>query len=153
MWQSHLHRLIADWLGLMEPARSRSCPSPYRRGPTAPGADSVPSRVQEYFYTSASPTSKTVIPRVDVASHGVETPHRLIADGLGLMKLACGESFLSGQRQGPATPRDGNTPSPGQKPFYIPGIYNPNILGTKTVIHRVDTAPHGVQTPTRLVDC
>ena len=43
MWKRQLHRVIADWLGLIEPARSESCPSGQRRGPAAPGEDNFPS--------------------------------------------------------------------------------------------------------------
>ena len=37
VWKSQPHWVIADWLGLMEPARGESCPSGQRRGPAAPG--------------------------------------------------------------------------------------------------------------------
>ena len=38
-WTPQPNWLVADWLGLMEPACSESCPSGQRRGPTAPGED------------------------------------------------------------------------------------------------------------------
>ena len=87
------------------------------------------------------------IPRVDPAPHGVETPSpRVIADWLGLMEPARGESFPSGQRLGPAASGQDSVLSPDQKSFYI-STTNTNNLGTKTEIARFDTAPRGVETP------
>ena len=40
-------RLVADWLGLMEPARGETCPSGKRRGSAAPGEDTVISPDQK----------------------------------------------------------------------------------------------------------
>ena len=74
----------------------------------------------------------------------------LVADWLGLMEPARGESCLSGQRRGPAAPVEDKFPSPDQKSFHI---YNFNNPGTKTQIPRVDTAPQGVETPTQLAGC
>ena len=66
----------------------------------------------------------------------------VIGWGLGLMESAHGESCTSGQRQGPAAQ------------WSHPRIINPSIslqlqTRTKTVIPRVNTAPHGVQTSTQ----
>ena len=93
------------------------------------------------------------IPRVDPAPHGVETPSpRVIADWLGLMEPARGESFPSGQRRGLAAPAEDRVLSPDLKSFHI-STTNSNNLGTKMGISRVDTAPHGVETPTTLAGC
>ena len=72
MWKLQSHWVIADWLGLMVPARGESCPSGQRRGPAAPGEDNFPFADQESFHISIY--IKTVIPRVDTAPHGAETP-------------------------------------------------------------------------------
>ena len=63
-----------------------------------------------------------------------------------------GESFPSGQRRGPAAPEKDGVLSADQKSFDI-STTNSNNLGTKMGIPRVDTAPHGVETPTALADC
>ena len=52
------HWLIADWLGLMEPACGASCPSGQRRGPAAPGEDKVSSPDQKSFHISTTPTTR-----------------------------------------------------------------------------------------------
>ena len=58
------------------------------------------------------------IPRVDTAPQGVETqPHWVIANWLGLMEQARGESCPSGQRRGPAAPVEEKFPSSGQEFF------------------------------------
>ena len=79
-----------------------------------------------------------VIPRVETAPHGVETqPRRPIADWLGLENKC-----------NPTRGRQGLIPG-----SEIPcKIYNPDNLGTKTVIPRGETVPYGVETPVPLVD-
>ena len=42
-------------------------------------------------------------------------------------------------------------PIPGSETHQY--FYNPNNLGTKTQITRVDTAPQGVETQTQLAGC
>ena len=72
--------MIADWLGLMEPARDENRPSGQRRGPAAPGEDKFPSPGQKsycYLYNSNNPGTKTEIPRVNTAPLNVETPTQL----------------------------------------------------------------------------
>ena len=55
------HWLIADWLGFVEPAVS--------------GEDKVPPRIRNAsIYVQLQHTSTKRPPRVDTASHGVETP-------------------------------------------------------------------------------
>ena len=39
MWKPHPRRLVADWLGLMEPARCESFPLGQRRGPAGSAND------------------------------------------------------------------------------------------------------------------
>ena len=52
------HCLVADRLGLMEPARGESCPSGQRRGPAAPGEDKFPSPDQKSLHTSTTSTTQ-----------------------------------------------------------------------------------------------
>ena len=76
-WKPQPDWMIADWLGLMEPARGKSRPSGQRRGPAAPGEDHFPSPDHKYFHISTTQTTqgtKTQIPRFDTASRSVETP-------------------------------------------------------------------------------
>ena len=78
LWKSQPHRLIADWLGFVEPAHGESFPSGKRRGRTAPGEDRVSSPDQQYLRipttNSSNLRTKTGIPRVDTTPRGVETP-------------------------------------------------------------------------------
>ena len=80
-WKPQPHWLVADWLGLMEPARCESFPSGQCRGPAAPGEDRVSSLDQKSFHISTTNSNnlgtKTGIPRVDTAPHGVGTPPAL----------------------------------------------------------------------------
>ena len=61
--------LVADWLGLMEPARAEICPSGQSRGPVLRGKDEVSCPDGKSFHNSTPPTArtKTEIPRVDTA--------------------------------------------------------------------------------------
>ena len=70
VWKPHPHRLIADWLRLIKPARLESCPSGQRRGPTTPGDDETSSLDRN---PSKTPRTKTVTSRVDTAPHGVKS--------------------------------------------------------------------------------
>ena len=79
-------------------------------------------------------------------------PNWLVANWLRLMDPVSGESCLSGQRRGLSSPGEDRVLSPDQKSFHI-STTNSNNLGTKTGIPRVDTAPHGVETPTTLAGC
>ena len=47
VWKPQPHWVIADWLGLMKPARGESCTLGQRRGPIAPGEDNLPSPGQK----------------------------------------------------------------------------------------------------------
>ena len=114
---------MADWLGLMEPARGESCPSGQRRGPAAPREDKLTSPGQKPFHISTTPTTQGRKHRSpgSIPSRRVwkPQPNWVIADWLGLMELARGESCPSGQRRGPAAPGEDKFPSPGQKSFQI----------------------------------
>ena len=134
----------------MEPARGASCPSGQRRGPVAPGEDTFPSLVQKSFHISTTPTIRGRKRR----SLGTTPPRKVwkpqsnwvVADWLGRMP-AGGEGCPSGQGRGWAAHGEVKVPSPDKKFFHI--STNSNKPGTKTVIPRVDTAPHGVETPTQ----
>ena len=123
MWKPQPHWLVANWLRFMEPARVESSPSAQRRGPAAPGEDTLPSPDQNSFHiysTPNNPATKREIPRVDPAPPGVGTqPHWLVADWLRLMEPARGESSPSGQRRGLAAPGEDKLPSPDQKYFHV----------------------------------
>ena len=138
MWKLQPHRVIADWLGLMEPARGKSCPSGQRRGPAAPGEDKFLSPDQKYFRISTTPTNRgrkrrspgSIPPR----RVWKPQPHRVIADWLGLMEPARSESCPSGQRRGPAEPGEHNFQSRIRYPsislqLQHPGDENADPLG------------------------
>ena len=113
-------------------ARGGSCSSGERRCPAAPGEDKAPSPDHKPFHTSNSHElgTKTVPPRVDTASHSGSS-NWLVADWMG---------FVEFRRT-----RGGQGLITSSKIF--PCLYNSKKPGTKTVIPRVDTAPHGVETP------
>ena len=121
MWKTQPHWVIADWLGLMEPVHGESCPSGNPQGPA--GEDEFTSPGQESFHISTTPTTRgrkrrspgSIPPR----RVGKRQPHWVIADWLGLLEPARGESCLLGQRRGPAAPGEDKFPSPGQEIFYI----------------------------------
>ena len=92
-------------------------PTPRSRR-TRGGQVTIPGEILPYLYKSNNPGTKT-IHRVDTAPQDVETPTRVIADWLGLMEPARGESCPSGQRRGPAAPGEDKFPSPVQKPLHI----------------------------------
>ena len=58
VWKRLSHWLIADWLGVMEPARGESCPSGQRRGSATPGEDKFPSPGQKLFHIFTTPTTR-----------------------------------------------------------------------------------------------
>ena len=99
----------------MEPASGESCPPGRRRRPAAPGEDTVLSPDEKSLHTPTTPTtqgrkqrSPESIPPLTVLK---TQPHWLIADWLGLMEPARGESSPSGQRRSPAAPGEDNFPS------------------------------------------
>ena len=123
-------------------------PQPHRPGlenkPAPLGGDRVLSPDHKSFHTFTTPTTweprdETEIPRVDTAPRGVETstPHELIADWLGLMEPARGESCRTGQRRGRAASGEDKFPSPDQKSFHTYSCDNPE---TNAEIPRVDIA-------------
>ena len=119
VWKPQLHWVVADWLGLMEPARGESCPSGKRRGPAASGEDRLPSPGQKSIHTCITPTTRERKRRSpgSIPRHAVwkPQPHCLISDWLGLTESARGESCPSRQRRGPAGPGEDNFPFPDQK--------------------------------------
>ena len=100
----------------MEPARGESCHYGQRRRPAVLREDQVLSsddKSLHFHYNSNNPGTKKEIARVDTAPQGVEPqPQGVIADWLGLMEPALGESCPSGQRRGPATPGEDKVSSP-----------------------------------------
>ena len=90
--------------------------------------------------------------RVHVALQGVETLlNQPIADWLGFIELAHGETCPTGQRQGRAAFRKHGFPSRDQASFHTPTKFN--YRGTKLEICRVHVAPQGVETTTQLGGC
>ena len=75
----------------------------------------------------------------------------LVVDWLGLIEPARGRALPLGTTSMSRHARAGQGLAPGSEIF--PYLYNSNNPGTETEIVRVDTAPHGVETPTPLADC
>ena len=48
------HCLVANWMGLMEPARGENCPLRQRQGNAAPGEDKFPSPDEKSFQISTA---------------------------------------------------------------------------------------------------
>ena len=92
-----------------------------------------------------------MIPRVDTAPRGVETPpHELIADWLGLIKPRAARVAPGANAE--VSPHPGRLSSD-------PRIRYPSMslqlqhTGDENADLRVDTAPHGIETPTALAGC
>ena len=137
---------LANWLGLMEPARGESCFAGQRRGPAVPGEDRVasPVRIPSISLQPNNSGTKTEIPPVNTVSQGVKPqPNWLVDDWMRLMEPARGESCPSGQRL-EVPPRQGRirfyprmrTPSisqqlqqPGDEKRDRPGRYRPTRCG------------------------
>ena len=119
VWKPQPHWLSADWLGLMEPARGKSCPSGQRRGPAAPGEERVSSPDQNSFHISTTPINRGRNRRSpgSIPSRRVwkPQPHWVIADWLGLMEPARGKSCPSGRGRGLVAHGEDKVPSPDQK--------------------------------------
>ena len=63
-------------MGLVEAARSESCPLGQRRGPATPGEDKFLSEILLYLFKYNKPGTNTHISQVDTAPQGVEPqPH------------------------------------------------------------------------------
>ena len=141
---------------LMEQVRTKSFPLRQRRGPAAPVEDMFSSPDQKFFHI---PTTNYSNLGMKTENHGPFPPrtvwksqsHGLVADWLGFMEPAHGESCPSGQRRRPTAPGEDEFPSPDQK--ILPYLYNSNKPVTTKRIPQVDTAPQGVDTPTPLVAC
>ena len=142
VWKPQPHWVIADWLGLMEPARGERCPSGQRRGPAAPGEDKFPFPGQKSVHISTTSTTRGRKRR----SPGPIPPRRVwkprpnwvIADWLGLMGPERGESCPSGQSRGPA--------APGEDKFKFPVKKSVHISTPPTTQGRERTSP-GTMTP------
>ena len=148
VWTPQPHSVIADWLGLLEPARGESCPSGQHRSPAAPGEDNFPSPDKEFFHISTTPTTRGRKRRspgsIPPPRVWESQPHWLVADRMRLKEPVRSESCPSGQRRGPAAPGEDSVLSPDGKFSHISlTTNNPRM---KTDIPRVDTAPRGVET-------
>ena len=123
MWKPQPDWLIADWLGLTEPARGESCPSGQRRGPADPREYNISSPDQKYFHISTTPTAwgrKRRCPgSIPPRTVWNPQPHWLIADWQGLMEPARRESCPSGQRRAFTAPGEDKVSSPDQISFHI----------------------------------
>ena len=108
----------ANWLRMMEPARSKSCLSGQRRGPATPGEKRVSSSDQKPFHISTTPSTRERKRRSpwSIPLHRLckPQPNFLVADRRRLMEPGRGESCLSRQRRGPAAPGEDKFLSPGQ---------------------------------------
>ena len=123
VWKPQPNWVIADWLWLTKPARGESCPSGQRRGLAAPGEDNFPPPDQKSCHVSTTPANRGQ-KRGSLGSIPLRTvwkpqPHWLVADWLGLMEPARGESFPSGQHRGPAAPEEDKFSSSDQKSFHV----------------------------------
>ena len=83
-------------MGLMEPARGERCPPGQRRGPDAPGEDNFPSPDQKLFgifiiETTRGGKRRTSV-SIPVRRVWKPQPHWVIADWIGPIELARGES-------------------------------------------------------------
>ena len=120
----------------MEPARGESCPSGQRRGPTAPEEIGSHPRIRNPSI-SLQLTPKTR--RRKRRSPGSIPPRRvwelqlhwLVADLLGLMESARGESFPPGQRRGLASPGEDRVLYPRIRNLSIPLQLTPTTGGRK----------------------
>ena len=86
------------------------------------------------------------IPRVDSATHGVETPTPLFR--FGLMESVRRERCLFGQRRGPTAPGEDAVLSPDEKIIHI--YATSTIPVAETDISRVYTIPYRMESPTPL---
>ena len=128
VWKLQPRRPITDWLGLENKASA-----------TGGRQDPIPgSEIPPYIYNSDNAGTKTVIPG-STPPCTVWKPqlHRPIADWLGIEKKASAIREREGLIPGSDT---------------IPYLHNFDNLGTRTMIVRVETAPHGVETPTPPAD-
>ena len=126
--------MVADYLGLMEPARGESsCSSGQRRGPATPGEDRFPSTDQKSFRistTSATRGREQRTPRsIPPRTVWKPQPHWMVANWRGLMGSARGESCPPGQRRGLAAPVEDKFPSADQNSFHI--CITPTTRGRK----------------------
>ena len=116
VWKPQPHWLVADWMGLMEPARGESCSSGQRRGLAAPREAMFPSPDQKSFHISPTPTprgqKRTSPGSIPLRTVWKPQPHLMVADWLRLMEPTRGESCLSEQRRGPAAPGEDRVSSP-----------------------------------------
>ena len=122
VWKPQPHCLVAYWLKrLMEPARGESCPLGQRRSLAAPGEDRISSPDEKSLQTSKTTQGGKQRFAGSILPGAVwqPQPHWVVADWLGLMETARGESCPAGQRRGPAPPGEDKFPSPDQKSFHV----------------------------------
>ena len=154
VWKRRPDWLVADLLRLMEPARGESCTSCQCRGLGALGAGKLLSPDHKSFHKSASPANRGRKRRsrgsLLLRTVWKPQPHLWLLIGWGSC-IQCGESYRSGQRRDPAAPGDDKVSSPEFE--ILPYLFDSNNPRVKAEIPRVDTAPHGVETPTPLADC
>ena len=118
--------LLIGWSSRSQRA-ARIVPRANVEDPPHPGEDKGSSPDEKSFHTSTTLTARGQKRR----SHGSippytvrkPQPHWLIADWLGLMKPACGESWPSRQRRGPAAPGEDKVSSPDDNSFYTCLLY------------------------------
>ena len=144
MWKPQPHCLIDDCL------RDESCPSGQCRGPAAPWEDNFPSPDQKSFLICTTPTNcgrKRGSPG-SIPLRTVWKPQAYF------FKLLIGWGSWSQCAAIVASRDNVEVPQhPGR--IIIPEsnvlsyLFYSNKRGTKTVIPRVDTTPHGVETPTQ----
>ena len=107
----------------MEPAHGESCPSGQRGRPAALREDQVLSPNENSLHTSTTPTTRGRKQRLpgSIPARKVwkSQPNWLVTNWLRLMEPACGESCLSGQRRGPAAPREDNILSPDENSLHV----------------------------------
>ena len=161
VWKPQPHWLVADWMGLMEPTRGKSCPPGQCRGPAAPEEDEVSSPDEKSFRANTNPATrgrkqrfpgpKPLHTMCKLQPPLADCPLWLIADCLGLMEPTRMESCPSGQRRGPAARGQDKVSFPDQKSIHT-ATTSVN-RGRKRRSARVDTSLHGVETPPPLAGC
>ena len=154
VWKPHLHWLVADWPELMQPTRGEVAPRDNVEAPPHPRSIGSHPRIRNLSIS---------LQRQQIGDEN--------ADPSGRYRLAwCGNPNPTGylligrgswsQRTAKVAPRDSvEVPSHPGRIGSHPQLRNSSISlqlhhpGEKTGIPPVDTAPHGVETPTPLADC
>ena len=113
VWKPQPHWLIADWLGLMEPAPGESFPSGQRRSPAAPGQDRVSSPDHKSFHISTTPTTW----RRKRRSPG-SIPPSTTPNPSGWLLIGCGSLSRYAARIAPRANVEEVPPHPGRIRFH-----------------------------------